>query len=220
MLLLIDNFDSFVHNLARYFRRLGQRTTVVRNDQMTVEQVQAMNPNAIVLSPGPCTPAEAGVCIELVERLHAHFPILGVCLGHQAIGVALGARVVRAPLPMHGQHSLVDHDGKGLFSGVPNPTPACRYHSLILDPATLGEDLKPTAWSLDDQCLMALRHSQLPVYGLQFHPESVLSPAGYRLLANFLAAANLPCATIPNLYEERPKESVKQEPAGPPPLYY
>ena len=220
MLLLIDNFDSFVHNLARYFRRLGQPTRVVRNDELTVAEIDALSPAAIVLSPGPCTPAEAGVCVELVKELHFSVPILGVCLGHQAIGAAFGADIVRAPAPVHGRHSPVEHDQQGLFVDIPNPTPACRYHSLVVDPHTLSHPLIPTAWSTDDRCLMALRHERLPVFGLQFHPESVLSPAGYRLLASFLRLADLPCEAAPSLYDERPAEPVKEESTGPPPLYY
>lgn len=190
MLLLIDNYDSFVHNLARYFTRLGQETLVVRNDAIDVEMVHRIRPGAIVLSPGPCTPQEAGASLEVVRALHSEFPILGVCLGHQVIAEALGASVVRGKMPMHGQASEIRHDGAGLFAGLPSPLTVGRYHSLVVEPASLPEELRPTAWT-EDGVMMAFEHARWPVYGVQFHPESILTDGGYDLLANFLKLAGL-----------------------------
>ncbi len=190
MLLLIDNYDSFVYNLARYFERLGQETRVVRNDAIDVAAVRQMRPGAIVLSPGPCTPREAGASLELVRMLHAESPILGVCLGHQVIAEALGGSVVRAPVPVHGQASRIRHDGSRLFAGMPSPLTVGRYHSLVVAPASLPNELRPTAWTEDD-VLMAFEHTKLPVFGVQFHPESILTNCGYELLANFLELAGL-----------------------------
>jgi len=190
MLLLIDNYDSFVHNLARYFERLGQETVVVRNDKVDPEGVRGLRPGAIVLSPGPCTPQEAGVSLEIVRQLYAEFPILGVCLGHQVIAEALGGRVVRAPEPVHGRASLIRHNGIGLFTGIPSPLAVGRYHSLVADPVTLPDELRPAAWT-EDCVLMALEHVRYPVYGVQFHPESILTQHGYSLLSNFLKLAGL-----------------------------
>ena len=195
-LLLLDNYDSFVHNLARYFERLGQETCVVRNDAIDVASVRAMRPTAVVLSPGPCSPAQAGASLDVVRSLHAELPMLGVCLGHQAIAAALGARVVRAAQPMHGQTSLVHHDGTGIFAGLPSPFTACRYHSLVVEPASLPTVLRPTART-DDGVLMACEHVDLPVYGVQFHPEAILTTGGYQLLANFLRLAGLPVTADP-----------------------
>lgn len=221
MLLLIDNFDSFVHNLARYFRRLGVETRVVRNNAVTVADVEAMRPEAIVLSPGPCSPEEAGISLDLVRRLHQNVPLLGVCLGHQTIAAALGGRVVRSPQPVHGRHSLVAHDGSDLFQGVESPFPACRYHSLIVDEGSLPAQLAPTAWTVDERTLMAIHHPGLPVYGVQFHPESVLTPSGYQLLANFLRIAGFATTEpIPDFYGERPPEPPREDPLAPPPIYY
>jgi anthranilate synthase/aminodeoxychorismate synthase-like glutamine amidotransferase len=188
MILLIDNYDSFVFNLARYFERLGQRTRVVRNDAIDAAGVRELQPAALVLSPGPCTPTEAGCSLELVRQLHRDVPILGVCLGHQTIGQAFGASVIRAAEPVHGRSSLVHHSGSGLFEGVANPTTACRYHSLILERQTLPAELTITA-ALDDGAIMAIEHRDFPVFGVQFHPESVLTSDGYVLLANFLRLA-------------------------------
>ncbi|HPM81254.1 MAG TPA: aminodeoxychorismate/anthranilate synthase component II [Candidatus Anammoximicrobium sp.] len=185
MILLIDNYDSFVHNLARYFRRLGQETVVVRNDAIGLDDIPQLQPRAIVLSPGPCTPHEAGCSLELVRRFHATIPLLGVCLGHQTLAAALGGRIVRAPEPMHGRISQVLHDGRDLFDGLPNPFPACRYHSLVVDEASLPPCLAVTARTASG-VVMALRHRELPLIGLQFHPESILTPSGYVLLARFL----------------------------------
>ncbi len=191
MILLIDNYDSFVHNLARHFERLGQRTMVVRNDAIDAAAVRALRPEAVVLSPGPCTPREAGASLEIVRRLHAEVPMLGVCLGHQVIAEALGGRVIRADMPIHGQASEICHEGSGLFAGLPSPLRVGRYHSLVVDPHSIPIDLRPTARS-EDGIVMALQHVRWPVYGVQFHPESILTERGYGLLANFLQFAGLP----------------------------
>lgn len=185
MILLIDNYDSFVFNLARYFRELGQEVLVVRNDQISVSEVAAMRPAAIVLSPGPCTPTEAGISLEVVKQLGPQIPMLGVCLGHQTIATALGGEVVRAAEPVHGRTSLVEHEAKRLFAGLPNPLTATRYHSLIVSEATLPSCLRPTARTRDG-ILMAFEHTSWPTFGVQFHPESVLTAGGHRLLQNFL----------------------------------
>jgi anthranilate synthase/aminodeoxychorismate synthase-like glutamine amidotransferase len=191
MLLLIDNYDSFVHNLARYFERLRQETLVVRNDVIDVAGIQRLRPGAIVLSPGPCTPREAGTSLKIVRILHTELPILGVCLGHQVIAEALGGRIVRAPAPVHGQSSIITHDGAGLFAGVPSPLAVGRYHSLVAEPGSLPAELRPTAWT-EDGVLMAFEHVRYPVYGVQFHPESILTECGYAMLANFLELAGQP----------------------------
>jgi anthranilate synthase/aminodeoxychorismate synthase-like glutamine amidotransferase len=188
MILLIDNYDSFVHNLARYFERLGQRTMVVRNDSIDVAGVRAHAPRALVLSPGPCTPNEAGCSVDLVRELHRELPILGVCLGHQAIGQAFGGRIVRASEPVHGRASLIRHTKRGIFAGIASPATGCRYHSLVVDPAALPSEIEITA-TLDDGTIMAMQHRAYPVFGVQFHPESVLTTDGYMLLANFLRLA-------------------------------
>ncbi len=193
MLLLIDNYDSFVHNLARYFERLGQPTRVVRNDAIDVATVRRLEPAAIVLSPGPCTPREAGASLDLVHELHEEVPMLGVCLGHQVIAEALGGRVVRATVPVHGQASEIRHGGGGLFKGLPTPIRVGRYHSLVAEPASLGDPLRPTAWT-NDGVVMAFEHKSLPVFGVQFHPESILTEYGYVLLANFLRLAGSACS--------------------------
>jgi anthranilate synthase/aminodeoxychorismate synthase-like glutamine amidotransferase len=190
MILLIDNYDSFVHNLARYLVELGVETEVVRNDALTIEQIAARAPQAIVISPGPCTPVEAGVSLEVVRRLGPTIPLLGVCLGHQAIGMALGGRVIRAPQPVHGRTSLVHHAGTPLFTGLPNPFRATRYHSLIVERESLPAELIPVAATADG-LIMALEHVTWPVYGVQFHPESILTECGHQLLANFLHLAGI-----------------------------
>lgn len=200
--LVIDNYDSFVFNLARYFERLGQHTEVVRNTAIDLAGVRAMTPDALVLSPGPCDPRQAGCCLDLVRELYAVLPILGVCLGHQAIAEALGARIVRAAEPVHGRTSRVFHDGRGVFAGLPSPLVATRYHSLAVDEASLPPALEVTART-DDGAVMALQHRELPVVGLQFHPESVLTEHGYTILAAFLCLARLPVpATLPTIAEE------------------
>ena len=188
-LLLIDNYDSFVYNLARYFERLGQRTVVVRNDAIDAAGIRRMGPQAVVLSPGPCTPDEAGNSIEIVRELHTQLPMLGVCLGHQTIAAALGGKVVRASEPMHGRTSSIRHSGSRLFSGLPSPMTVCRYHSLVVESRSLPSALEPTAWTDDPSTpptVMAVEHKELPVFGVQFHPEAILTEHGYRLLANFL----------------------------------
>ena len=194
MILLIDNYDSFVHNLARYFQRLGQQTLVVRNDAMTIAEIRELKPTAIVLSPGPCVPDTAGISLEVVSVLSGEFPILGICLGHQAIGQAFGGDVVLGAEPVHGRTSCMEHDGRGVFASVPQGFAACRYHSLVLDRETLPDALQVTAW-LADETLMAIQHREYCVVGLQFHPESVLTSNGYLLLANFLKMAGV---DVPN----------------------
>lgn len=190
MILVIDNYDSFVFNLARYLRELGCEVSVVRNDALTIEQLAELKPAAIVLSPGPCTPNEAGISLEIVRQLGATIPLLGVCLGHQTIAAAMGGEVIRAAEPMHGRTSLVVHGGKRLFEGLPNPLTATRYHSLTVPESTLPSCLRPTARS-SDGILMAFEHVEWPVFGVQFHPESVLTTGGHRLLRNFLTLADL-----------------------------
>jgi anthranilate synthase component 2 len=192
--LVVDNYDSFTYNLVQYLGELGASTFVVRNDACSVEQLVYACPAAIVMSPGPKTPEEAGVCVELVRRLGASVPILGVCLGHQAIGVAYGARVVRAPSVVHGKVGPVRHSGAGVLHGLDNPFMATRYHSLVIAADALPSDLEVTAWS-DDGLVMAVRHRRHPVEGVQFHPESVGTPSGKQLLGNFLSAAGVPLET-------------------------
>jgi anthranilate synthase component 2 len=185
MLLLIDNYDSFAYNLVHYLGELGAECAVYRNDALTAAQAMALRPDAIVLSPGPCDPDKAGICLELVALAKDSVPILGVCLGHQVIGQAFGGRIVRAPVPMHGKPSEIHHDGKGLFRGLPDPFTAIRYHSLVVDPGSLPDALDVTART-GDGIIMGLAHRTLPVYGVQFHPESIDTEHGHRLLANFL----------------------------------
>lgn len=194
MILLIDNYDSFVHNLARYFRRLGQLTRVVRNDQLDVAGIRKLSPAIVVLSPGPCGPDQAGVCLAAVRELAGQTPILGICLGHQVIGQAFGGRIVRAPLPMHGRASWLRHDGEQEFAAVPNPLLVGRYHSLVIDETSLPECLRVTARS-EDGVIMAIQHKRYAITGWQFHPESVLTPDGYSLLAAYLAQLGLRAAT-------------------------
>ena len=202
MILLIDNFDSFVHNLARYFERLGQETLVVRNDAINAARIRELKPNAIVLSPGPCTPSEAGCSLDVVNQLSGEFPILGVCLGHQAIGQALGGKIVRAKEPMHGRASDVTHDARLEFAGVPQPFAAGRYHSLVIDETSLPPSLEVSARTADGT-IMAVRHREHPTVGYQFHPEPILTECGFELLAGFLRRAGLPIAApLPSLAEE------------------
>jgi anthranilate synthase component II len=186
MILLLDNYDSFTFNLYQALSELGADVLVRRNDVVTVEDVAELAPklDGIVISPGPCTPGEAGISVPLVRRLAGTVPILGVCLGHQAVGAAFGGRITRAPKLMHGKISMIAHDGAGIFAGLPNPFQATRYHSLIVDRATLPSELEVTAEA--DGLVMGLRHRTLPVEGVQFHPESILTPTGKDLLANFL----------------------------------
>jgi anthranilate synthase/aminodeoxychorismate synthase-like glutamine amidotransferase len=195
MILVIDNYDSFVHNLARYLRELGWATKVVRNDAIDVEDAVRLDPSHIVISPGPCTPDEAGVSVALIQQLGRRIPILGVCLGHQCIGQAFGGRVGRAKRPMHGKTSLVRHDGRGVFRGLANPLRVTRYHSLVVEPESLPAELVVSAQSEEGE-IMALHHRRYPIVGVQFHPEAVLTEQGYDLLRNFLdqSAAALPRA--------------------------
>lgn len=191
MLLLIDNYDSFAHNLARYFEQLGQATVAVRNDAIDVDNVRRMRPSAIVISPGPCAPRDAGASLEIVSALSEEIPMLGVCLGHQIIAEALGGKVVRSKLPVHGRTSPIAHLGSDLFAGLPSPLTVGRYHSLVVERASLPEPLRPTAWTPTGE-VMAIAHVRLPVYGVQFHPESILTEYGYELLSNFLTLVGLP----------------------------
>jgi anthranilate synthase component 2/para-aminobenzoate synthetase component 2 len=187
VILLIDNFDSFTFNLMQALGSLGAELKVARNDAITVAQVEALRPAHIVISPGPCTPLRAGVSLEMIRAFAGRVPLLGVCLGHQCIGQVFGGRVVRAPVPVHGKTAAVEHEGQGLFRDMPRPFVAARYHSLVVDRATLPECLEVTAWY--DGLIMGMRHRQLPgLEGVQFHPESFLTQDGKRLLANFLAA--------------------------------
>jgi anthranilate synthase/aminodeoxychorismate synthase-like glutamine amidotransferase len=185
MILLIDNYDSFVYNLSRYVAELGEAPLVRRNDAVTLEEIATLAPTHIIISPGPCTPAEAGVSVEVIRRYGPTIPILGVCLGHQAIGAAYGAEIVRAGRPMHGKTSRIHHTGTSVFTGLPNPLIATRYHSLVIAPASLPETLQVTA-TADDGEIMAVAHTEHPVVGVQFHPESVLTEYGYRMLDWFL----------------------------------
>jgi anthranilate synthase component 2 len=188
MILLIDNYDSFTFNLVHYLGDLGVACDVRRNDRLGVDEALSLQPEAIVISPGPCSPNEAGICCELIERAAGRVPILGVCLGHQAIGQVFGGQVVRARTPMHGKVSQIRHIGGDVFEGLPSPFGATRYHSLVVRPDTLPETLVPTAWT-DDGVIMGLRHRNLPIFGVQFHPESIASQHGHDILANFLAIA-------------------------------
>lgn len=191
MILLIDNYDSFVHNLARYLGELGCDRKVVRNDAAGIDELLALKPEAILLSPGPCTPKEAGISTGLVEAAaHRQIPLLGVCLGHQCIAEAFGGATVRATKPRHGKTSRIRHDSHPLFRNMPNPFPAARYHSLIAELPESGP-LEPVAYAEDDGHLMALAHEHLPVFGIQFHPESILTGQGHQLLANFLGLAGI-----------------------------
>jgi anthranilate synthase/aminodeoxychorismate synthase-like glutamine amidotransferase len=187
MLLLIDNYDSFTYNLVQYFGELGEEVRVVRNDQVTVEEAVALAPDRVVISPGPCTPNEAGISLGAVEAFAGKVPLLGVCLGHQAIGQVFGGRVVRAPHVMHGKTSSITHDGRTLYQGLPSPFEATRYHSLVVERASLPPALELSAWTGDEDAqIMGLRHRTFTVEGVQFHPESILTTEGKRLLAGFL----------------------------------
>ncbi|MDE2901639.1 MAG: aminodeoxychorismate/anthranilate synthase component II [Chloroflexota bacterium] len=193
MLLVLDNYDSFTYNLVQYLQVLQPDVTVYRNDVIAVDDVKAMSPDAIVISPGPCTPHEAGISVGLIRELGPTVPTLGVCLGHQAIGAAFGGQVVRAPVLMHGKTSPIAHDGRRLFADLPNPFQATRYHSLIVARDSLPEDLEVTAES-PDGLIMGVQHRSHPIYGVQFHPESILTAAGPALLRNFLQLAEVPVA--------------------------
>lgn len=190
MILVIDNYDSFTYNLVHYLNELGGETVVRRNDALTVQEALGLGAEAVLLSPGPCTPNEAGICLPLLRGAPENLPILGVCLGHQAIGQAYGGDVIRAKAIMHGKTSEIHHDGKGLFAGLPNPFTATRYHSLAVSRDTLPDDLEVTAWT-DDGEIMGFQHKTRPVYGVQFHPESIATEGGHQLLANFLDLAGV-----------------------------
>jgi len=185
MLLMIDNYDSFTYNLVQYLGELGEEVSVFRNDEITLEQVEALHPSRVVISPGPCTPAEAGISVPLIQRFAGKLPILGVCLGHQSIGQAFGGKIVHAAQVMHGKTSDIRHTDAGVFHGLPNPLTATRYHSLVIEKKNLPTCLEVTAWT-DDGEIMGIRHRDLPVEGVQFHPESILTDKGHELLANFL----------------------------------
>jgi len=185
MLLMIDNYDSFTYNLVQYLGELGEEVSVYRNDTVTLDDIASMKPAHVVISPGPCTPSEAGISVPLIQRFAGAMPILGVCLGHQSIGQAFGGRIVHAKQVMHGKTSAIAHCGAGVFHGLPQPFQATRYHSLVIERASLPDCLEVTAWT-DDGEIMGVRHKTLPVEGVQFHPESILTEHGHRLLKNFL----------------------------------
>ena len=195
MILMIDNYDSFTYNIVQYFGELQQDITVWRNDQVTIEQVKALAPDIIVIGPGPCDPDRAGISLEIIEVFKGVIPILGICLGHQAIGQAFGGQVVKAGAVMHGRLSAVYHNGQGVFSNLPNPSQVTRYHSLVVDKTSLPECLEMTAWTKNAdgsiEEIMGIRHKDYAIEGVQFHPESILSEAGYQLLNNFLITHNL-----------------------------
>ncbi len=190
MLLMIDNYDSFTYNIVQYFGELGEEVVVKRNDEITIDEIEKLNPDYLVISPGPCDPDKAGISLEVIRYFSGVIPLLGVCLGHQAIGQAFGGAVVRAKKVMHGRLSAVTHTDTGVFTGLKNPLTVTRYHSLVVDHASLPDCLEVTAWTLDDQGefdeIMGFRHKTLAVEGVQFHPESILSEAGHELLHNFL----------------------------------
>jgi anthranilate synthase/aminodeoxychorismate synthase-like glutamine amidotransferase len=187
MLLMIDNYDSFTYNIVQYFGMLGEEVVVKRNDEIDLDGVAALGPQRLVISPGPCTPNEAGISVAAIKKFAGKMPILGVCLGHQSIGAAFGATIVRAERIMHGKTSAVEHDGRDLFAGIENPFTATRYHSLVIAPETLPAELKVTARACDDQEIMGVRHTEYPIWGIQFHPESILTEAGMAILKNFLS---------------------------------
>jgi len=193
MLLMIDNYDSFTYNLVQYLGELGEDVRVFRNDRITIAQIEEMAPDRIVISPGPCTPNEAGISIGVIKHFGTKIPILGVCLGHQAIGAAFGGDVIRAPHLMHGKTSMIHHDWKTLYKGIPNPFEATRYHSLIVKLDTLPDCLEISAWTEKDgekELIMGLRHKSYPIEGVQFHPESILTGMGKKLLNNFISLGN------------------------------
>ncbi len=195
MILMIDNYDSFTYNLVQYLSELGESVKVVRNDQISVDDIRAMQPHGIVISPGPCTPNEAGISLEVIDILSGHIPLLGVCLGHQSIGQAYGGRIVRASEIMHGKTSMIYHEGKGVFRGLNNPFEATRYHSLVIEKNSVPDCLEITAWtqteSGDFDEIMGVRHKDKNVEGVQFHPESILTQHGHDLLQNFLQAPSI-----------------------------
>ena len=201
MLLMIDNYDSFTFNLVQYFGELGEEVRVVRNDEITLEGIEALRPDHLVLSPGPCSPAEAGICVPAIRHFMGRLPILGVCLGHQSIGAALGGRIVRAPLQMHGKTSEIRHDGRGVYAGLPERLTVIRYHSLVIERTSLPAALEVSA-EADDGTIMGVRHRELadtatPLEGVQFHPESILSEHGHAMLRNFLRRSAIHSAAVP-----------------------
>jgi anthranilate synthase component II len=198
MILVIDNYDSFTYNLVHYLNELGASTVVKRNDALSAAQAIALKPDAVLLSPGPCAPEQAGICLELLTSAPADLPILGVCLGHQAIGQAFGGQVVRAKSIMHGKTSLIHHEGESVFASMPNPFTATRYHSLAVERATLPDALEVTAWTADGE-IMGLAHKTRPIHGVQFHPESIATEGGHALLANFLGLAGVKRAAALNV---------------------
>jgi anthranilate synthase component 2 len=208
MILVLDNRDSFVYNLARYVRELGGDVVIRRSDEMTIDEVERLAPSHIVISPGPCTPTEAGISTDVVRQCGATTPILGVCLGHQCIGAAYGGDVVRAGYPMHGKTSLISHDGTGIFAGLPSPLRVARYHSLVITPATMPSDLRVTATADDDGAVMAFEHREHPVIGVQFHPESAATEHGYAIVARFLKGDRAQIDTLPSYADgaETPRE--------------
>lgn len=185
MLLMIDNYDSFTYNIVQYLMELGEDVEVYRNDKITIEEIQKLNPERIVISPGPCDPEKAGISVEVIKHFAGKLPILGVCLGHQSIGYAFGAKIVRADKLMHGKTSMINHDGKTIFKNIESPFEANRYHSLIIEKKSLPDCLEVSAWTDDDE-IMAVRHKELLIEGVQFHPESILTPSGMDILKNFL----------------------------------
>jgi len=189
-LLMIDNYDSFTYNLVQYFNMLGQEVKVVKNDEISPNDIDGMDIDAIVISPGPCSPKEAGISVDVIKAYKEKYPILGVCLGHQSIGYAFGANIIKAKKLMHGKTSLISHDNAGLYEGLPNPFKAVRYHSLVIDKNTLPEEFVVDAVS-EDEDIMGIRHETLPIFGVQFHPESIVSEHGFDILKNFLEKAKL-----------------------------
>ena len=190
MILVVDNYDSFTYNLVHYFAELGAETHVVRNDDLTADEAWALKPQAVLLSPGPCAPDQAGICLPLIDTASTDMPILGVCLGHQAIGQAMGGKVIRAKTLMHGKTSPILHEGQGMFAGLPSPFTATRYHSLAVERDSLPDVLEVTAWTEDGE-IMGLRHRTRPIHGVQFHPESIATEHGHAMLANFLDLAGV-----------------------------
>jgi anthranilate synthase/aminodeoxychorismate synthase-like glutamine amidotransferase len=220
MVLLIDNYDSFVYNLARYVRELGEAPLVRRNDAMTVDDILDLAPSHVIISPGPCSPVEAGISTDVVRRVGPSIPVLGVCLGHQCIGAAYGGEIVRAGRPMHGKTSRIRHRGTDLFTGLPNPFLASRYHSLVISPASVPPELEVSATSEDGE-IMAVKHATHPVFGVQFHPESVLTEHGYRMLDHFLHGVPAAPRELPPAADHAlaacPRESASLA-ADPPPV--
>jgi anthranilate synthase/aminodeoxychorismate synthase-like glutamine amidotransferase len=228
MILVLDNRDSFVYNLARYVRELGGEVVIRRSDEMTVDEVEQLAPSHIVISPGPCTPTQAGISTAVVERFGPTTPILGVCLGHQCIGAAYGGEVVRASYPLHGKTSLISHDGSGIFTGLPSPLRVARYHSLVIEPETMPTALRVMATADDDGAVMAFAHRQHPVIGVQFHPESAATEHGYAIVARFLDGDRARIDTLPRYADDgdtaqelflpwTPSEDMRWRPFVPPP---